>query len=91
MSKPTDQELKIALTAAIEMKENDDDPKHLAKALLNHHYRIRYLEKVLAAADRFMNLGMAEHERTELLRTIEKAKEAEYRTALLDREDFGLE
>ena len=91
MSKPTDQELKIALQAAAEIKEHNADTHHLAKALLNHNYRIGYLEEVLKAADRFMNHGMAERERMILLRAIEKAKEAEYRTAGTEHEDFGLE
>ncbi|MCW9013847.1 MAG: hypothetical protein OQL06_08695 [Gammaproteobacteria bacterium] len=91
MSKPTDSELKIALQAAAEMKEHNADPHYLAKALLNHNYRIRYLENVLQAADRFMNHGMAEHEHMVLLRAIEKAKDAEHRTAGTEQENFGLE
>lgn len=91
MSKPSDIQLDIAIKTAIEMKEQDDDSNYLAKSLLNHHYRIRYLEEVLQAADRFMNHGMAEHERMHLLRSIEKAKEAEYRTAGKEHEEFGLE
>jgi hypothetical protein len=90
MSKPTDLELKVALTTAVEMKEQDKDPDFLAKSLLSHHYRIRYLEEVLQAADRYMNHGMAEHENMHLLRSIEKAKEAEDKTAGKDHEDFGL-
>ncbi|MDH5485052.1 MAG: hypothetical protein OEY43_07440 [Gammaproteobacteria bacterium] len=91
MSKPTDDELKIALQEAIRMKEQNDDPKYVAKALLSHNYRIKYLQQVLQIADRFMNHGMAEHERSQLLRMIEKAKDAESSTAHDEREDFGLE
>ena len=91
MSKPSKIELDIALQTAVEMKEQDNDPSFLAKSLLNHHYRIRYLEEVLQIADRFMNHGMAEHEHMALLKTIEKAKQAEYKTAGEDHEDFGLE
>lgn len=91
MSKPTDQELEIALQAAAEIKEHNADTHYLAKALLNHHYRLGYLEDVLKAADRFMNHGMAERDRMELMMTIEKAKNAEYRTAGQEHEDFGLE
>ena len=90
MSKPTDAELKLALHEAIRMKEQNDDPNYVAKALLNHNYRIKYLQDVLQIADRFMNHGMAEHERMQLLRTIEKAKDAES-SANDDHEDFGLE
>ena len=91
MSKPTDNELKIALRRAIEMKERDIDEFFLAKALINHHYRIRYLEDVLSIADRYVNHGMAEHEHTQLLRAIEKAKTAEEKTSGNEHEDFGLE
>ncbi|MCW8855549.1 MAG: hypothetical protein OQK72_12680 [Gammaproteobacteria bacterium] len=91
MSKPTDNELKIALKKAIEMKEHDNDEHFIAKTLINHHYRVRYLEDVLKIADRYMNHGMADHEHTQLLRAIEKAKEAEERTSGNEHEDFGLE
>ena len=91
MSKPTDNELKIALKTAIEMKEHDNDEHFIAKTLINHHYRIKYLEDVLIIADRYMNHGMADHEHTQLLRAIEKAKEAEDRTSGNEHEDFGLE
>ena len=91
MSKPTNIELSLALQKARSMKETSTDPDFLAKTLLNHHYRLTYLEQVLQAADRYMNHGMAEHERAQLLRCIEKAKQAEYRTAGREHEDFGLE
>ena len=91
MSKQTDLELKIALDKARSIKEQGVDEDFLAKALLNHHYRLGYLEEVLKLADRFMNHGMGDRERTELLRSIEKAKQAEYRTANEQHEDFGLE
>ena len=91
MSKPTDTELKIALNKAIKMKEQGHDDYFLAKSLINHHYRIRYLEEVLHIADRYLNHGMADHERTELLRAIEKARDAEARTSGNEHEEFGLE
>ncbi|MDH5471374.1 MAG: hypothetical protein OEY87_00535 [Gammaproteobacteria bacterium] len=91
MSKPSDSELKTALTKAINMKEQGEDEFFLAKTLINHHYRIRYLEDLLVIADRYMNHGMAEHERMGLLRAIEKAKQAEQRTAGNEHDDFGLE
>jgi hypothetical protein len=91
MSKPSDIQLSLALQKAKQMKEQGDDPDYIAKTLLNHHYRLGYLEEVLKAADRYMNHGMAEHERMGLLRSIEKAKHAELYTAGEEREDFGLE
>ena len=91
MSKPTDTELKIALAKAIEMKEQGHDEYFLAKSLINHQYRIRYLEEVLQIADRYINHGMADGEHTALLRAIEKAKDAEARTSGNEYEEFGLE
>lgn len=91
MSKPTGEELSRALTKAREMRDRRDDPDYLAKALLNHNYRLTYLEQVLKAADRYLNHGMDEHQHMELLRLIEKARQAEYRTAGEAHEDFGLE
>ena len=91
MSKPTDNELKIALSKAIEMKEHGNDENFIAKTLINHHYRIRYLEEVLKIADRYINHGMADHEHMQLLRAIEKAKAAEEKTSGNEHEDFGLQ
>lgn len=91
MSKPTDEELKVALKTAMLMKESSKDPEFLAKTLLNHHYRLPYLLDVLFAADRYLNHGMADREHTQLLRLIEKAKEAEEHTSKIEHYDFGLE
>jgi len=91
MSKPTDAELKTALRRAMIMKENNQDPDFLAKCLLNHHYRLSYLQDILLAADRYLNHGMAELEHTKLLHMIDKAKQAEEHTAKLDHFDFGLD
>ena len=91
MPKPTEEELDTAIKIAIQMRENENDPYFIAKAVLNLNYRIKYLEKVLRSADRYLNMGMSERERTVLLRDIEKAKDAESHTAQQEREDFGLE
>jgi len=91
MSKPSELELKIALQAAVKMKEINEDDNYLAKSLLNHHYRIGYLAEVLKSADRFMNHGMSEQERMHLLHVIEKAKDSEYRIGNEEHENFGLE
>ena len=90
MSKPSDDEINSALKMAIQMRENEMDPFFLAKTLLSHNYRIGYLEQVLKAADRYLSMGMAERQRTELVKIIEKAKEAEFHTAQQERENMGL-
>ena len=91
MSKPTDEELDAALKMAAQMRDNKVDPFFIAKSLLSHNYRIKYLEEIMRAADRYINRGMSEQERTHLIRTIEKAKDAESFTSGQERDSFGLE
>lgn len=91
MSKPTDEELDSALKMAAQMRDNKIDPFYIAKSLLSHNYRIKYLEEIMRAADRYINRGMSEQEKTHLIRTIEKAKDAESFTSSRERDSFGLE
>lgn len=91
MSKPTEEELETALEMAAQMRDKQIDPFFIAKSLLSHNYRIKYLEEILHAADRYINLGMSDQERTHLIRTIEKAKDAESFTSGQERDSFGLE
>ena len=90
MAKPNDKELDTALHMAIQMREKQMDPFFVGKSLLSHNYRLKYLEEVLRVADRYLNMGMAERQRMELVKIIEKAKEAEYHTAQQERENMGL-
>jgi hypothetical protein len=46
MGKPTDDELKQALEEVSRMREEGDDPRFVAKSLLNIYYRFKLLEKV---------------------------------------------
>jgi len=91
MPKPTDEELEAALLKAAEMRDNDDDPFNMAKCLLSHNYRIKHLEDVLAIADRYCNMGMAQRELTHLVKAIDKAKNTESYTSQSAQERFGLE
>lgn len=91
MSKPTEEELETALKMAAHMRDKEIDPFFIAKSLLSHNYRIKYLEDILKSADRYINHGMSEQERTHLIRTIEKAKDAESFTSGQQRDSFGLE
>ena len=91
MSKPTDEELETALKMAAQMRDRKIDPFFIAKSLLSHNYRIKHLEEVMRAADRYINHGMSEQERTRLIREIEKAKDAESYTSGEGRNSFGLE
>lgn len=90
MSKPTEQELSAALELAKRMREQGKDPQFIAKCLLSHHYRIGYLEEVLQAVERYLRSGMAHEEHRRLLKTVEKARQAEDRTAKQNSDEFGL-
>ena len=91
MPKPTDEELELAIKTAVTMREKNDDPFNLAKCLLSHNFRMKHMQEVLAIADRYCNMGMAQRELTHLVRAIDKAKNAESYTSLSTQERFGLE
>jgi len=91
MPKPTYEELQAAIQKAIEMREQNDDPFNLAKCLLSHNFRMKHMEEVLNSADRYINMGMSEQERKQLIRAIEKARDAESYTSQQQQERFGLE
>jgi hypothetical protein len=77
MGRPTDAELREALAEASRMREAGDDPNFIAKTLLNLDYRMRYLQRVLRAADTFLRYGQEAALHTELLQAIDDAKRAE--------------
>ncbi len=91
MPKPSEEELETALKMAAQMRDKKIDPFFIAKSLLSHNYRIKYLEEIMRAADRYINRGMSEQEKTHLIRIIEKAKDAESFTSGEERSSFGLE
>jgi hemoglobin-like flavoprotein len=90
MAKPTQQELEEALAEAARMREQGEDPRHVAKCLLNHHYRLGYLEEVLQAVERYLLSGLAEAEHRRLLQAVDKARQAEARTGHSSRDELGL-
>jgi len=90
MSKPSEEELETALKMAAQMRDKKIDPFFVAKSLLSHNYRIKHLEEILLMADRYINHGMAENERTHLIRAIEKLKDNESYTSGKSRDSFGL-
>ncbi len=91
MSKPNEKELEQAIEMAIQMREKNIDPFNVAKCLLSHNFRMKHLEEVLHTADRYINMGMSDQERTNLIRAIAKAKDVESYTAQQQIEQFGLE
>ena len=73
------------------MRDRDVDPFFIAKVLLHLNYKIDYLEKVLHAADRYINMGMSDRERKTLISAIEKVKDIDSYTSHSQRTSFGLE
>lgn len=90
MGVPTKDELQEALEEAARMREHDEDPHHLAKTLLNHHYQLQKLEKVIHAAELYMHSGHAGTEHAALIRAIEAAKKAKSDSNDHGELDFGL-
>ncbi len=90
MGKPTDQELETALSEAKRLRESGQDAHFLGKALLNCHYQNQFLLEVLHAADHYLRSGMAEDEHTRLLRAIDKAHQADNRSAHREQSTIGL-
>jgi len=87
---PTKEELETALAEAARMREKDEDPRYVAKALLNHHYRLKLLEEVLDAARHYLHSGLAAHEHTVLEKSIKKAENAALPLGS-DKTTFGLD
>ena len=76
MSKPTPEEMQTALTEAARLREQRKDDFYLGKALLNLNYRLGFLEDVLDKADLYLHSGEGAFEHSELVKSIERAREA---------------
>ena len=90
MGVPTNEELQTALEEAARMREKGNDPHFLAKVLLNHHFQMQKLEKVMHAAELYMHSGHAGTEHAALIRAIETAKKAKSDSNDHEELDFGL-
>ena len=90
MGVPSKEELDTALHEAVRMREQGDDPHHLAKVLLNHNYRIETLTKVLHAAELYLHSGQASNEHSQLVRAIDIAKKASVNSNDRSTLDYGL-
>lgn len=90
MPRPTEAELKTALAAAARMRETDNDPLFIGKALLHCHHLNGLFEEVLNAAEAYLHSGMAEREHARLEKAIERAREAERRAARQEPPPLGL-
>ena len=83
MGKPTDQELKQALAEAARMREKGEDPHHVAKALLNCHFRLQHAEKIYQAAQEYLRTGMEQHQHSLLVKALEEYRTVETHPVLL--------
>ncbi len=90
MSKPTAEELELALATARMMREKGDDPCFVAKALLNCHYQSSYLRDVLQAVQEYLRSGQSEASHTRLLRAVEKVRQVDDRDSHTERPSLGL-
>lgn len=90
MTMPTKEELETALAEACRMREEQDDPHFIAKALLNMKYQKEQLEHVLNAAELYFRSGMAVTEHQKLKKAIDTARTAIERTGAIEHEHFGL-
>jgi len=90
MGKPTEEEFGEALKEAQRMREQGEDPQHVAKALLNLNYQNGFLNSVLHAAEHYLQSGMAEREHTQLVKAVEKARAVDDLGAHRERPALGL-
>ena len=90
MSKPTQEELALALATARMMREQGDDPCYMAKALLNCHYQSSFLRDVLQAVQEYLRSGQSEASHTRLLMAVEKACQVDDRDTHVERPSLGL-
>tara|TARA_B100000446_G_scaffold173800_1_gene183065 strand:+ start:75 stop:350 length:276 start_codon:yes stop_codon:yes gene_type:complete len=90
MGKPTNDELKQALTKAADMREHGEDPDFLAKSLLNMNYRFSVWQKVIEATKRYLHSGHGSTEHARLVSAMREAEriesESEHAKERIDRE-----
>ena len=75
--RPDAEELKIALAGAEEMREEGNDPRHIALSLRYLYNRCRQFETLLQVTDRYLRFGMPEHELSEMRRLVGHLREDE--------------
>ena len=90
MLKPTNDELNEALAEAERMRELDQDPHHLARALQYLEHRVRRLEAVFEAAKNYVHFGQEEAEHAILVNAIEAARSEERHDTDQEDETLGL-
>jgi hypothetical protein len=88
MAKPNADDIHQAVEAARARVGGDTDEAALARCFLYLHDRNRQLESVYEQIEKYLNSGMAEHEHSQLLVTLEHAREADHRWAHEDQDEI---
>ena len=78
-------ELNTAIAAAELLREQDNDPKFIAKTILNLHELVKLLESVQKATERYFHTGKSEREQSILESAIKK-----YRSIDRNKADVGI-
>ncbi|HVL00105.1 MAG TPA: hypothetical protein VM553_09835 [Dongiaceae bacterium] len=82
MGKPTRAELTQALTEAARMREQSEDPHHIAKCLLNHDYRLKQFEQLYQVVEHYLRSGQSDTEHGKLMRALDKVRQEEQHPGL---------
>jgi len=91
MLKASADEVKEAIDFALMLRERGKDQHHVVKVLLDYHEQLGHLLKVFHATERFLHAGLAEHEHSVLLKTLEQVHRSEAHRAHADHTELGLD
>ena len=70
MSKPSNDEVEVALAEAIRRREAGEDEFNLAKVVLNHHHRLKLLEDVYRATTSYLH-GQSPQQHSAVIKAVE--------------------
>ncbi|MEJ2180911.1 MAG: hypothetical protein P8Y28_10855 [Gammaproteobacteria bacterium] len=86
----TDNERSQALETAGMLRETGNDDHYIAKTVLNLNYRVKQLETVYRATERYLHSGMSITEHQNLENAIKKYRTLENRTSGSDVSAFNI-
>ena len=90
MARPSKEELVIALQYAETIREQNNDPEHVAKALLFLHTKSTLLDKLFHAADAYVNHGGFPQQHAELAHAVNEIKRLETTERQSNKTGIGL-
>jgi hypothetical protein len=91
MSRPSKQQLEIALAEAERLRDLDEDRTHMAQSLLFLHRRDEVLEHLLEAVEHYLNSGHGQIEHARLIKAVDAARHQLWEESAAHDPDFGLE